>query len=95
MKLELMLRRSSFRDYYDIYSILREGVRLKSMIYRVGNYTSHKLKSKNILMFISNSNNYIYDAGFEQLEPKYAVSGKDIENYIKQKISEEYSESIH
>ena len=46
-------------------------------------------------MFISNSNNYIYDAGFEQLEPKYAVSGKDIENYIKQKISEEYSESIH
>ena len=31
MKMETMLRRSKFRDYYDIYSILKEGVDIQQM----------------------------------------------------------------
>lgn len=31
MKMEAMLRRSKFRDYYDIYSILKEGKDLKKI----------------------------------------------------------------
>ena len=32
MKMEAMLRRSKFRDYYDIYTILKEGVDIQEMI---------------------------------------------------------------
>ena len=32
MKMEAMLRRSKFRDYYDIYSVLHEGVDIQEMI---------------------------------------------------------------
>ena len=54
MKLELMLRRATFRDYYDIYAILKEGISLKEMVALAGKYTRHQLKSKNILSFILN-----------------------------------------
>ena len=91
MKLELMLRRSNFRDYYDIYAILQEGISIKDMVSSVGIYTNHRLKSKNILMFISNGTNYKYEKDFEYLMPKYKVNEKDIENYIRKCINKEYN----
>ena len=36
MKMETMLRRSVFRDYYDIYSMLRSGLKEDKMDYIVG-----------------------------------------------------------
>lgn len=32
MKMEVMMRRSNFRDYYDIYSILQTGIPMQEMI---------------------------------------------------------------
>ena len=32
MKMEVMLRRSNFRDYYDIYSILKSGVPINDLV---------------------------------------------------------------
>ncbi len=32
MKLEVMSRRNIFRDYYDVYAILSEGISLKKMV---------------------------------------------------------------
>jgi predicted nucleotidyltransferase component of viral defense system len=90
MKLEVMLRRSSFRDYYDIFSILKEGIALNSMIRRATQYSNHILKTKDILNFISDGNNFPKDRQFDLLNPKYAVSEKDIEDFIKTVIKKEY-----
>ena len=46
MKLEVMLRRSNFRDYYDIYTVLNEGILLKSIIEGAIRYSNHILKNK-------------------------------------------------
>lgn len=37
MKVELVLRRSNFRDYYDIYSLLMDGKSLKIMVEAAAN----------------------------------------------------------
>ena len=91
MKLEVMLRRSNFRDYYDIYSILKEGISLKSMINKATKYSNHILKIKDILNFISDGNNFRKDKQFDLLKPNYQVSEKEIEVFVKSIILKEYS----
>lgn len=83
MKMEVMLRRSNFRDYYDIYSILKSGVLINDLISLALTYSGHKLKSKNLLAILTNSSRFMRDAHFEQLEPTYAITAQEIEDYIK------------
>ena len=82
MKLEVMLRRNTFRDYYDIYSILREGYNLRKMIAEAVVHSSYRLKEKNLLMIITNSERFRKDSHFVHLQPSYNVSPIDIQNYI-------------
>ena len=81
------MRRSNFRDYYDIYSILRTGVPIKEMITLALDYSGHRLKSKNLLAMLTNGSRFVRDAHFEQLSPLYQVTTEDIENYIKDCLS--------
>ena len=83
MKMEVLLRRSNFRDYYDIYSILKSGVPVNDLISLALSYSGHKLKSKNLLAMLTNSNRFTRDSHFEQLEPVYDVTAQEIEDYIK------------
>lgn len=83
MKMEVMLRRSNFRDYYDIYSILKSGVLINDLISLALTYSGHKLKSKNLLAMLTNGSRFMRDAHFDQLEPTYAVTAQEIEDYIK------------
>lgn len=83
MKMEVMMRRSNFRDYYDIYSILKEGVPIKDMITIALDYSGHRLKSKNLLAMLTNGTRFMRDAHFEQLSPLYQVTAEEIELYIK------------
>ena len=83
MKMEVMLRRSNFRDYYDLYSILKSGIEINVLIDLALTYSGHRLKSKNLLAMLTNSNRFKRDAHFEQLNPVYSVSEKEIEEYIK------------
>ena len=83
MKMEVMLRRSNFRDYYDIYSILKAGMSVNDLISRALNYSGHRLKSKNLLAILTNGTRFTRDARFEQLEPVYTVTPQEIEEYIK------------
>lgn len=90
MKIELMLRRSEWRDYYDIYSLLKEGKSLKTIISGASDYSNHRLKTRDALNFLSNSNNYKKDKDFHLLKPVYNIDGKDIEEFIKAIIKKEY-----
>lgn len=90
MKIELMLRRSKFRDYYDIYSILKEGKSLKDIVSQAGKYSNNKLKTRDMLNFLSNGQNYKKEKSFKLLQPFYNVDSKDIEQFIKSIIKKEY-----
>lgn len=90
MKLEVMSRRNLFRDYYDVYSILLEGILLKDLVTRCGTYSRHRMKSKTILSILSNSSLFKYEENFDLLEPKYLVNSKDIETYLRNQIRKEY-----
>jgi len=83
MKMEVMLRRSNFRDYYDIYSILQQGTNFKKLVNLSLSYSGHILTTKNLLAILTDSSRFQIDSGFEQLNPRYKVTPADIEAYLK------------
>lgn len=89
MKMEVMLRRSKFRDYYDIYSLLKDGIDLKEMMGIALRYSGHRLKSKNLIAMLSRADRFIPDSKFNALEPIYNVTPDDIEMYIREILSTE------
>lgn len=87
MKMEVMLRRSKFRDYYDIYSLLKDGENLQEMMSLAMKYSGHRLKSKNIIAILTRSDRFIPDSNFSALNPVYSVSPQEIENLIREKLT--------
>jgi hypothetical protein len=83
MKMEAMMRRSKFRDYYDIYSILKSGVDIHKLIPLALEHSGHKLKTKGLMAMLTNGDLFRKDEHFQQLQPVYDVSARDIEEYIK------------
>ena len=81
--MEVMLRRSNFREYYDIYSILKSGISTNNLVFRALTYSSNKLKSKNLLAMLTNRSRFTRDTHFEQLQLTYTVATQEIEDYIK------------
>jgi len=90
MKVELTLSRREFRDYYDIYSLLKEGQSLKSMVDGASKYSNHTLKTRNALSFLANGSNYKRGKDFDLLNPVYDINNKTIEDLIKSIIKKEY-----
>lgn len=82
MKMEVMMRRSKFRDYYDIYSLLEAGEDLGEMISIALKYSEHRLKSKNLIALLTRSDRFVKDAAFQALSPRYDVTPKEIEQRI-------------
>lgn len=82
MKMEVMLRRSKYRDYYDIYTLLEAGIPLREMIELALKYSGHKLKSKNLIAMLTRSARFVPDAQFAALGPIYKILPKDIEARI-------------
>ena len=88
MKMEAMLRRSKFRDYYDIYSILMEGKDLQKMIDAALEHSGHKLRTRGLLAMLTNGSRFIKEKGFEELLPVYDITPYNIQEYIKQRLLE-------
>lgn len=85
MKMEVMLRRMKFRDYYDIYSILKEGHSINDGIEKARKYSRFRLSTKNLVAMLL-AGQFIPDDNFSTLEPKYDVGKEEIRNYILQKL---------
>ena len=85
MKLEVMLRRMKFRDYYDIYCILREGYSVHRGIERSLKYSRHRLSTKNVIAMLLGGQ-FIADDNFATLQPKYSVTREEIREYILRKL---------
>jgi hypothetical protein len=82
MKMEVMLRRSQFRDYYDIYSLLEAGEDLNEMMSLALKYSGHRLKSKNLIAMLTRSERFVPDSNFSALHPVYQISPLEIESRI-------------
>lgn len=82
MKMEVQLRRSKFRDYYDIYSLLEAGEDFNAMMQLALKYSGHRLKSKNLIALLTRSDRFVPDSDFAALEPVYDITPKDIEQRI-------------
>ena len=87
MKLEVMLRRMKFRDYYDIFFILREGYSIHRGIERSLKYSRHRLSTKNIIAMLLGGQ-FIADDNFATLQPKYSVTKEEIREYILRKLKD-------
>jgi len=91
MKMEVLMRRSNFRDYYDIYSILKHGVDLKTVIQMATKYSGHLLSTKNLLAMLIDHKRFKADSKFNLLEPIYSITPEEIEEYIKTQVKNNFS----
>ena len=87
MKMEVMLRRMKFRDYYDLYCMLQEGYSIHNGMEKALNLSRHRLSSKNIVAMLLGGQ-FIPDNNFATLEPKYDVTKEQIREYVMQKLKE-------
>ena len=88
MKMETLLRRAKFRDYYDIYSIVKSGGAINDMISMAFEHSNHRLKRKNLLSMLTNGELFSKDQEIRHLSPVYDVSATDIQEYLKTLIGE-------
>lgn len=88
LKMDVMLRRAKFRDYYDLYSILKSGVDIQELIPMAIEHSGFLLKTKTLLSMITNGEFYAKEVSFCQLNPIYDITPKEIEEYIKEKLFE-------
>ena len=87
MKMEVMLRRMKFRDYYDIYCMLQEGYSIHNGMEKALNLSRHRLSSKNIVAMLLGGQ-FIPDNNFATLEPKYDITKEQIRESVMQKLKE-------
>ena len=85
MKMEVMLRRMKFRDYYDIYCILQNNYSIHKGIEKALSLSRHRLSSKNIIAMLLGGR-FAADNNFATLEPKYNVTKEEIREYILHKL---------
>lgn len=88
MKLFTIAVRSAFRDYYDIYALLKAGYDLEQGVAYAGRFSRHSIHSKTIYGILLNDNYFRKPDDFSLLDPIYDVSTVAIAEYVKQYISE-------
>lgn len=88
MKLFTIAVRSAFRDYYDIYALLKAGYDLEQGVAYAGKFFRHTIHSKTIYGILLNDNYFRKPTDFSLLDPIYDVSTTDIADFVKQYISE-------
>ncbi|MDR3297643.1 MAG: nucleotidyl transferase AbiEii/AbiGii toxin family protein [Prevotellaceae bacterium] len=94
MKMEVMTRRRTHRDYYDMWAILESGVALASIIYGAGKYAEHRLSTKNMLAMLTDVSSITADAAFGHLSPSCDTNLQQLEQSISAKVMQ-YIEDNH
>ena len=87
MKLEVMLRRMKFRDYYDVYCIVKNGGDILEGIDSAIKYSRFRLKRKNIVTMLLGGQ-FSKDSNFKQLNPIYDITEEQMREYLLKKMQE-------
>ena len=88
MKMEVIIHRNVFRDYYDIYSILKSGVALSDILAKTGKYTFHNLRTRDMLSLLLNARKPPFDANFAAMSPIYNISFDEMKQFFVEKAKE-------
>jgi predicted nucleotidyltransferase component of viral defense system len=93
LKMETLMRRCNFRDYYDLYFILKNksSQEIISIIDNALRYSSHSLKSKNLLGMLVNYDLFTSDSEFKNLEPISDISPKEIAEFMNKTVKAAYA----
>ncbi|MCL1943112.1 MAG: nucleotidyl transferase AbiEii/AbiGii toxin family protein [Candidatus Azobacteroides sp.] len=88
LKMEVLLRRTEFRDYYDLYCILKDkdSESIKQIIKNALQYSEHHLKSKNLIGILTNSERFRNSSALTQSAPEYSISAQEIEQFMIDKL---------
>ena len=81
MKMEVMLRRLKYRDYYDVYSIVKAGYSLREGMDAAIKYSGHRLSTKSLMIILSSSRIPV-DADFAQMSPVYDVTIETMREFL-------------
>jgi len=91
MKLYVITQRSKFRDYYDIYSLLKYGCSLSDGIQYALKFSRYNISSKNIVsklmsdgFFVKTNKEGHFE--FDELKSKYHVDASQIRDFIEEKL---------
>lgn len=87
-----MQRRSYFRDYYDVYCILKDkrDSDIVSIIDNALKYSGHVMKSKNLIGRLCSYERFEIDKEFTTLCPKYDITAKEIASFMEKKVKSAY-----
>jgi hypothetical protein len=88
MKLYTTSVRHTFRDYYDIYSLLQEkDCNLQKGINYALSFSRHQLKSKILCSTLLSPSLFISEQSFELMAPKYKINEKQISSFLSEKLA--------
>src|SRR5690606_34756014 len=82
MKMKTMFERNAFRDYYDIFVLVKEIVTFQQLIQASISYHS-KLKEQMIINRLLRWQQVDEESGFIHLNPRYPVGRKEIGEFFK------------
>ena len=87
MKLFTITLRSLYRDYYDIYSLLKSGYSFNEGLDYALAFSRHQVHSKAILTALATPALYAMPKDFELMQPVYNVSAEQMSDYFLSIIS--------
>lgn len=92
LKLETMQRRSLFRDYYDLYCILKDkdDNEIVAIIDNALRYSGHAMRSKNLLGKLCNYERFDNDNELKSLAPKFNITAKQIAVFMSERVRAAY-----
>lgn len=92
MKIFTTSVRLKYRDYYDIYCLVKEGYSLLKGIDYACRFSRHEVKSKTFFTNLTTAALYEPDINFELLDAKYNVTPQEIQKEIENKLIKEKNE---
>lgn len=83
MKLYAICMRTVFRDYYDIYCLLKAGCDLDEAISYASYLSRHTIRSKTMYTRLLSPQLFRKGEDFRRMSPKEDVSAEEIRDYVK------------
>ena len=83
MKLFALCVRTVFRDYYDIYCLLKAGCNLDEAVSYASYLSRHTIRSKTMYTRLLSPQLFRKSEDFQRMAPQYNVSSEEIRDFVK------------
>ena len=90
MKVYAICMRTVFRDYYDIYCLLKAGCNLTEAVSYASYLSRHTIRSKSMYTKLLSPQLFRKDEDFQRMSPAEDISPEEIRDYIKAVMENEH-----